>query len=378
MFLLCAINEFLVLTRRATIPSLIDFGFVLALMPLTLHPVRRISSDARRLHELLSYLKDEVARRTEERDAARKALQETQDDLREVVSSLDEIVWEADAESLEILLVSAGAAKLLGYHSGDDRPTSFWPRYVHPDDRERLMVEARRAERTNETVRVEHRMLTADGRVLWFRDSLHPLAGPQGLPTRLRGVMSDITENRRAQDSLAESEARFQKIADAAPVLIWAHDECGRVTYVNRQALLHHGRSLEQLRGDGWTELVHADDRERIRSVVSGAVASNGSIRWISPARADGESAGCLARRFRALWVRNLPAISEPSPKSRVQRDRSRDWRRRSWKASECSPAVLRMTSIICWEESCRTRNSCCRISRRTHGRAKALAEFMQ
>ena len=290
VFLLCAINELLVANRKTTIPSLIDFGLVLALMPLTLYTVRRISSDARRLRELSSYLKEEVTRRTEERDAARKALQETQEDLREVVSSLDEIVWEAEAQSLDILLVSAGAAKLLGYHSGDDRPTSFWPRYVHPEDRERLMVEARRAIRTNETVRVEHRMLTSDGRVLWFRDSLHPVVAPQGPPTRLRGVMSDITENRRAQDSLAESEARFQRIADAAPVLIWAHDQCGRVTYVNRQALVYHGRSLDQLRGDGWTELVHADDRERVRSVVSESLALQREYQMaFRQRRSDGE-----------------------------------------------------------------------------------------
>ena len=70
-----------------------------------------------------------------------------------------------------------------------------------------------------------------------------PVMGPSGLSgvitvsDALRGVMIDITESRRAQQSLAESEARFPKIADSAPVLIWAHDERGQVTYVNKQAL---------------------------------------------------------------------------------------------------------------------------------------------
>lgn len=117
-------------------------------------------------------------------------------------------------------------------------------------------------------------MNAADGRTLWFRDSLHPVAGPNGNAARLRGVMTDITESRRAQESLAESEERFRKIADAAPVLIWVYDERGRATYVNRQALAFHGRSLEQLRGDGWKELVHPDDRERVEGIVMEAVAS--------------------------------------------------------------------------------------------------------
>ena len=78
---------------------------------------------------------------------------------------------------LNVTSVSVGAAKLLGYPAGDDRKSSFWSRYVHPDDRERLMAEARDALKCNEVVRLEHRMVSADGRTVWVRDSLHPLAG---------------------------------------------------------------------------------------------------------------------------------------------------------------------------------------------------------
>jgi PAS domain S-box-containing protein len=290
VFLLCAIEEVLVANRMINFPSILDFGFVLVVMPLTLHIVRRIVSDARRLQLLSGHLKGEVARRTEERDEVRKALHETQEDLREVVSSLDEIVWEADAESLSVSSVSVGAARVLGYPSGDDRNSSFWPHYVHPDDRERLMAEARDAVRCHEVVRLEHRMLSADGRTLWFRDSLHPLAGTHGNPGRLRGVMTDITESRRAQQSLLESEERFRKIADSAPVLIWTRDEQGQVTYVNKQALEFHGCSLEELTGRGWMELVHADDRDRVKSVVMASVASQGEYQMeFRQRRADGE-----------------------------------------------------------------------------------------
>jgi two-component system cell cycle sensor histidine kinase/response regulator CckA len=290
VFLLCAIDEVLVAHGVVKFPSLLNAGFLLVVMPLTLHTVRRISNDARRLRELSGYLKGEVVRRTEERDEVRKALHETQEDLREVVSSLDEIVWEADAQGLNVTFVSVGASRLLGYPSSDDRQKAFWPRYVHPDDRERLVAEALDALKSNEVVRLEHRMLSADGRILWFRDSLHPVAGAHGAPARLRGVMTDITESRRAQESLIESEERFRKIADAAPVLIWARDEQGQVTYVNKQALAYHGRSLEQLRGKGWMDLVHADDRERVRSAVTESVASQRDYQMeFRQLRADGE-----------------------------------------------------------------------------------------
>jgi len=302
VFLFCALDEVLVANRLVKFPSLLDIGFVMVVAPLTLHTVRRISNDEQRLRELSGHLKGEVARRTEERDEVRKALQETQEDLRDVVSSLDEIVWEADARSLNILSVSTGAARLLGYPSGDDRRNSFWVRYVHPEDRERLRTEALDVLRSNEVVRMEHRMLAADGRTMWFRDSLHPVAGPNGNAARLRGVMTDITESRRAQESLVESEERFRKIADAAPVLIWVYDERGQATYVNRQALAFHGRSLEQLRGDGWKELVHPDDRERVEGIVKEAVVSQRDYQMeFRQMRSDGEYRWMLstaAQRF--------------------------------------------------------------------------------
>ena len=67
---------------------------------------------------------------------------------------------------LNVTSVSVGAAKLLGYPAGDDRKSSFWSRYVHPDDRDRLMAEARDALKCNEVVRLEHRMVSADGRTV--------------------------------------------------------------------------------------------------------------------------------------------------------------------------------------------------------------------
>lgn len=87
VFLFCAVDEVLVANRLVKFPSLLDIGFVMVVAPLTLDTVRRISNDELRLRELSRHLKGEVARRTEERDEVRKALQETQEDLR--VSSLE-------------------------------------------------------------------------------------------------------------------------------------------------------------------------------------------------------------------------------------------------------------------------------------------------
>jgi PAS domain-containing protein len=71
---------------------------------------------------------------------------------------------------------------------------------------------------------VEYRMRTADGRVLWFRDSMHPVSGPEGKVERLRGIIVDISESKRAERMLSESQALANAIVDSTSDLIWSVD----------------------------------------------------------------------------------------------------------------------------------------------------------
>jgi formate hydrogenlyase transcriptional activator len=71
---------------------------------------------------------------------------------------------------------------------------------------------------------------------------------------------SDVTERVQAQQALQESEARFRQMADTAPVMIWVADTNKLCTYVNQQFLNFTGRTMEQERGEGWSEGIHPDD----------------------------------------------------------------------------------------------------------------------
>jgi PAS domain S-box-containing protein len=80
-----------------------------------------------------------------------------------------------------------------------------------------------------------------------------------------------------ANKRLTESERRYRFLADAVPQLIWTADPSGQADYFNQRWSSFTGLGLEQLRGDGWQQVLHPDDRDRTVAAWSEAVRSGSS-----------------------------------------------------------------------------------------------------
>ncbi len=73
----------------------------------------------------------------------------------------------------------------------------------------------------------------------------------------------DLTDRKRVESSLRESEERFRNMADSAPVMICASGPDKLGTFFNKGWLSFTGRLMEQELGTGWTQSLHPDDVER-------------------------------------------------------------------------------------------------------------------
>ncbi len=61
-----------------------------------------------------------------------------------------------------------------------------------------------------------------------------------------------------------EGERLFRKYADTSPLMLWVNDVDARCIFANKTWRQFTGQSLEQIRGDGWADPIHPDDRQRV------------------------------------------------------------------------------------------------------------------
>jgi PAS domain S-box-containing protein len=132
--------------------------------------------------------------------------------FRDLVNSVEGIVWEADVPSFQFLFVSKQAERVLGYpvERWLSEPT-FWKDHVHPEDQEWALQFCQTATAEKRGHDFEYRMIAADGRVVLLRD-LVTVVVEDNRVTRVRGVMVDLTNRKRAEEALRQAEADLAHI----------------------------------------------------------------------------------------------------------------------------------------------------------------------
>jgi PAS domain S-box-containing protein len=89
-----------------------------------------------------------------------------------------------------------------------------------------------------------------------------PVVDGNGEIRQVMGITMDITENKRIEEALRESEQRFRTMAEGLPLIVWVHDAEGRQQYVNQTFLDYFGVRFDEMIEGRWQMLLHPDDSE--------------------------------------------------------------------------------------------------------------------
>jgi len=129
----------------------------------------------------------------------------------ELVESLDAVFWEADADTLGFTFVGGRFGELLGADA-DTWPSlrRTWGTHIAPQDREEAMAASRASAEAGEAHTLEYRVVRPGEEPMWVRDVINVVRGAKG-PPQLRGLMVDVTERKRAEHALQQSERQYSE-----------------------------------------------------------------------------------------------------------------------------------------------------------------------
>lgn len=96
---------------------------------------------------------------------------------------------------------------------------------VHPEDRAHFLAARQRTIEMLQAQTPEFRVVRTDGQVLWVRSHQTVITGADGEAARMIAALYDITEHKRAEQALAESEARFRALTELSADWYWEQDE---------------------------------------------------------------------------------------------------------------------------------------------------------
>ena len=243
-----------------------------------------------------------VVRDIGERRRNEAALRESEERLTLAFAGAQEGIWDWNLETNDVVY-SARWKQMLGYAEDEIEPNvSAWERLLHPDDKARAQQVNAAAMRGEQSYLGEFRLRHKDGHYIHVLSRGFPVRlDEHGPVVRIVGTHLDITERKRTEAALRDSEERLTLAFAGAQEGVWDWNlETGAVVYSTRwKQMLGYSETEIEPNVSAWERLLHPDDKPRARevneSVVRGARTYEGEFRL---RHKDGHYVQVLSRGF--------------------------------------------------------------------------------
>ncbi len=256
-------------------------------------------------------------------------------------------LWK-NAESWPVEYVSENVRNLYGYSAEDFMLGRVsYSEIIHPEDLEEVTEEVTRNSNDKERsdfVHKPYRIITKDGQVRWIDDRTNIRRDKNGQITHYQGIVHDITERKRAETALHESQNRLRRLSEATIEGIVITDQ-GKIIEANKQAARLLGCELEDLIGMNVIDFVAPDSLDFVlQKIRNGFEASyehmamriDGST---FPIEVQGHSILFEGRSARVTTIRDL------SERKKAEDD-LRESEEKLSKAFDASPAIIMILDL--------------------------------
>ncbi|GEM_PF-1506178 len=211
---------------------------------------------------------------TEER-RNREVLRQSVERFELIARATNDAVWEFKPATGETWW-NERAYQLFGYDpEGTASIMSAWRARLHPEDRERVLESFRQVSDGGADTWVrEYRIKRSDGTTGYIYERGYVMRGAAGAPVRILGAMLDITELKRAEQAVRESEEKYRKLIEVIPDIIAILVD-GKIAFVNQAGLQFHGvTDPAEVVGKPGMDFFHPDSRgavmERLKQLDEG------------------------------------------------------------------------------------------------------------
>jgi len=265
-----------------------------------------------------------------ERKLMSTLLKESEEKYRTLFEQAQIGIYQTTPEG-EILNVNPAILNMLGFESLDElKKINLESKENNPND-ERLKFK-NLIEKQGSIKNVESIWRKKNGEEINILENAQAVRSSDGKILYYDGFVENITERKRAEKALIESQQQFQTLSQMSPVGIFRTNAVGSTTYVNPRWAEISGLSTEEALGDGWIKAVHPDDRETLsynwkkllnrgeKSVAEYRfLKPDGSITWVLgnavPEIMDGELKGYIGTITNITDIKNTQAMLENSEK---------------------------------------------------------------
>uniref|UniRef100_A0A832M3Y7 histidine kinase n=1 Tax=Oscillatoriales cyanobacterium SpSt-402 TaxID=2282168 RepID=A0A832M3Y7_9CYAN len=219
-----------------------------------------------------------------ERKKAESALQESETRFRQLAETVREGFFVFETTTSQYSYLNSACINISGIPTNPSqtdqeyfRGMTHWFQNIHPDDRDRI-ERALQQERQGSNFNEEYRFIRPDGEIRWLKSQAFPIQDEANTIVRIVGTVEDITERKQIEEALRDSEERFRRAFDDAPIGISLVCPTGQFLKVNAHYCSLLGYTEEELLALTFQEITHSadlkTDEEGFRQLLSGEIRS--------------------------------------------------------------------------------------------------------